>query len=49
MVEKARKEWRPHGRDFDSRAHQETLLRIFDAVRSAADWGSSGRRCAGCA
>ncbi len=38
MVEKARKEWRPHGRDFDSRAHQETLLRIFDAVRSAADW-----------
>ncbi|MCU0508681.1 MAG: hypothetical protein MUC34_09800 [Anaerolineae bacterium] len=33
------KEWRPHGRDFDSRAHQETLLRIFDAVRSAADWG----------
>ncbi len=38
MVDNVKKEWRPHGRDFDIRSHQEMLLRIFDAVRNAADW-----------
>jgi elongator complex protein 3 len=38
MANQVRKAWRPHGRDFDIAVHQETILRIFDAVRSAADW-----------
>lgn len=38
MGDNVKKEWRPHGRDFDIPAHRETLLRIFDAVRSAAEW-----------
>jgi len=30
--------WRPRGRDFDARQHQEALLAIFNAVREAPDW-----------
>ena len=40
MVDTGKKVWRPHGRDFDSWAHKDPLLRIFAAVRSAADWDS---------
>jgi elongator complex protein 3 len=38
MGDKVQKVWRPHGRDFNISAHQETLLRIFEAVRGAAEW-----------
>jgi elongator complex protein 3 len=40
MVDTGKKTWRPHGRDFDSWAHKDTLLPIFEAVRSATEWDS---------
>jgi hypothetical protein len=30
--------WRPRGRDFDARQHQDSLLAIFGAVRRAPVW-----------
>jgi elongator complex protein 3 len=30
--------WRPRGRDFDAREHQDELLAIFAAVRAAPTW-----------
>jgi elongator complex protein 3 len=36
-AEKSR-EWRPRGQNFDAQAHQEALMSIFEAVRSASSW-----------